>query len=80
MRRHEHSQVAGSEMFDFLPAVFMVMLGRALYRRRSLFDPRLVVVLVKVLQRFVSLKHWFSKEQYCCCIRILEVSLTRTPI
>ena len=41
-------KVAGSEMFDFLPAVFLVMLGRALYRRRSLFDPRLVVVLVKV--------------------------------
>ena len=31
-------KVAGSEMFDFLPAVFLVMLGRALYRRRSLFD------------------------------------------
>ena len=33
-------KVAGSEMFDFLPAVFLVMLGRALYRRRSLFDPK----------------------------------------
>ena len=36
--------------------------------------------LQRFLQRFVSLKHLFSKEQYCCCIRILEVSWTRTPI
>ena len=34
-------------MFHFLSAVFLVMLGRAIYRRRSLFDSNLVVVLVK---------------------------------
>ena len=67
-------KVVGSGMLDFLPAVFLVMQGRALYRGRSLFDPSLVVVLVKVFATICCLKRSFSKEQYCCCIRTFVFS------
>ena len=67
-------------MFDFFPAVFLVMQGRALYRRRSLFDPRLVVILVKVFVTICNSETFILQRTILLLHRILEVSLTRTPI